>query len=300
MDPDPYTELEFTEQELETTTADMYCHMSNTNSLSAERSKLQASIKKRKKEDKPEKTGLRIFMTDTFAVFREPVEIAREMYTAVTAVPPKWTAWGTEAKLKELVNAYEEKVKKSTSKQDRMVLLEEYFKCKAWLEKFSAAANQPDGVARSRLYDILNDGLVRGKWREQLEEAMERVKKEYESSWKEKLFPKGMNTKAEAKSSSPKPDTATGAGVVKKGFRFNKLTEYRASGLFLREAAFPRPKNLPPHLKHWCGKCCWCDHTTKDCPVIDQNGAPQQAAGQGTPQGQQQTQQFQEYQQGYY
>ena len=297
MDPDPYTELEHIENELETTTTDMYCHMSNTNSLTAERAKLQASIKKRKKEDKPEKTGLRIFTTDTFAVFREPVEIAREMYTAVTAVPPKWTASGTEAKLKELVNAYEEKVKKTANKKERMVMLEEYFKSKAWLEKFSAAINQPDGVARSRLYDILNDGLVRGKWRENLEEAMERVKKEYESAWKEKLLPKGVTTKSDTtKAATQKGANTNGQSTGgKKTYRFSKLTEYRASGLFMRDPAFPRPKNLPAHLKLWCGKCCWSDHQTKDCPTeqgVANNVQPHHGHGQQAQQGQ--------YQQQYY
>ena len=274
--------------------------MSTTNTLTAERAKLQATIKKRKKEDKPEKTGLRIFDTEAFAVFREPVEIAREMYTAVTMVPPKWTSYGTEAKLKELVSAYEEKVKKAVSKSDRVILLNEYFKAKSWQEKFSAATNQADGVARSRLYDILNNGLVRGKWKEKMEEAMETVKKDYESAWKEKLYAKGMAPKVEAsKPTTGKSNTTSasaGANTTSgKKYRFTKLTEYRNSGLFLREPAFPRPKNLPAHLKHWCGKCCWTDHVTKDCPqgVNNSHGgsngdwAYQAQANQGAQHGQQ-------------
>ena len=313
MNPDPLTELELVSKEIEDTTEDIYFFMSTTNTLTAERAKLQATIKKRKKEDKPEKTGLRIFETEAFAVAREPVDIAREMYAAVTMVPPKWTPSGTEAKLKELVAAYEEKVKRAATKSDRVVLLNEYFKAKSWLEKFSAAVNQPDGVARSRLYDILNNGLVRGKWKEKMEEAMETVKKDYESVWKEKVFAKVFAHKAEtAKAAASKPNTtsATAANTMgAKKFRFSKLTEYRASGLFLREAAFPRPKNLPPHLKHWCGKCCWSDHVTKDCPQLNGQGGQadlqRQHQLQVQAQGQQQghgysTQHHQQQQNGYF
>ena len=311
MDPDPLTELEMVSKEIEEATEDIYFFMSTTNTLTAERAKLQATIKKRRKEDKPDKTGLRIFETEAFVVAREPVEIAREMYAAVTMVPPKWTPSGTEAKMKELVAAYEEKVKRAPSKTDRVNLLNEYFKAKSWLEKFSAAVNQPDGVARSRLYDILNNGLVRGKWKEKMEEAMETVKKDYESLWKEKVFAKGLAPKTDggkaggAKQNTTMVTTANTAGAKK--FRFSKLTEYRAAGVFMREAAFPRPKNLPPHLKHWCGKCCWSDHVTKDCPQLNGSGGQggQQHQLPPPPQGPQQGngfqgQQSQQYQNGYF
>ena len=270
--PNPFAELERCQEDIEEQDDNMLFYLSTANQLRAERGKLQAAIKKRKKESKPEKSGLKIFNTEAFESTREPVEIAREIYSAVTAVPPKWSPQTTEHKLKELTQAYEDKAKRATG-NTRLELLGEYFKCKDWVDKFSEAIRHPDGVARSRLYEILNDGLVNGRWKDLMEEAMDKVKKDYEASWKEKLMPKGTPKPAE----TPKVETKKAAG---RDYRFRNLTEYRNSGIFLKEAAFPRPKNLPANLNKWCGDCCWSDHTTKDCPKKRSGGGQQRPQAQ--------------------
>ena len=260
-------------------TQDMYHYMGITNNITADRGKLVAQMKKRKKEDRPDRDGLVLFTSSSgFLATREPLDIARELYTAFIAVPPKWTAHGTEQKLKELVDAYEAKAKQAGSNKDRLPLLHEHFKCKKLLENFSTAINQPNGAARSRLYEIVNGGIVNGKWKDNLEDAMERVKKEYEATWKEKLLPRSAQKPAAKPKPGAKPistslaitpapasSTSSSSTGSSPSFQFKNLTAYRKAGVRSLKPAFPLPSMLPQGHDKWCADCCWGDHTTDEC-----------------------------------
>ena len=242
--------------------------MSVTNSIMTERNKFQAAIKRRKKEDKPELDGLSVFSSANFMVSRAPTDIAREFYAAMVKVPPTWNASVTEAKLKELVEAYEAQAKKVDTEAERVPILTEFFKCKKLYDNFVTAVNQPDGALRSRLYEIVCASMAKGKWKEQLEDAMERVKKEYESVWKERISAKPIKPaekKAAKPASSAPSSSATSAATVATGFPFKNLTLYRKAQVRSMVPAFPRPPGLPANLKLWCADCCYSDHVTENC-----------------------------------
>ena len=273
--------------------------MSSVNNITAERAKLAAAMKKRKQEDKPQKEGLRLFNTGNFVACRDPADIARELYSAITTVPPRWTFHVTEAKISELVQAYEAKAKTTRDAKTRVAILDEYFRAKKWHETFVAAMHPTEGAPRSRFYQAFNDGIVRGKWKDLLEETIKRVKEEYASYWNEKLYMKGVSKpdpKAKAASSPSTSQNSQQQGSQQKGkYRFKNLTEYRLSRTRSMQPAFSRPSNLPADHNKWCADCCWCDHVTADChkhrprqvPQEQPQGAQQQYWNQYPPQQQQ-------------
>ena len=281
---------------------DVTYYMSSVNNIAGERAKLQAAMKKRKVEDKPQKEGLRLFNTSDFIACRDPADIARELYSAITTVPPRWTFSNTESRMLELVQAYEAKANASKDPAERVTILDEYFRAKKWHENFASAMHATEGAPRSRLYQAFNDGVVRGKWKDKLEETIKRVKDEYVASWNEKLYMKGV-TKPEPKpkAAAPTPTASApgAAGQKKSKFRFKNLTEYRLARVRSMAPAFSRPSNLPAELNKWCADCCWSDHVTEDCTKTPRQQRPQQPS-----QGQQNwehhpAQQQQQYQQFY-
>ena len=264
----------------------MYYYMSSTNNVTTERAKLQAAMKKRKVDDKPEKEGLRLFNTSNFVACRDPADIARELYVALSAVPPRWTYHNTESKILELVQAYEAKAKSIDDAAERVKILDEYFRAKSWHENFVKAMNPTDGVTRGRLYQAFNAGVSRGKWKDQLEETIKRVKEEYKSSWEEKLFPKGV-TKPESQKKAATAPSGGNATTAKGKYSFKNLTEYRLSRTRSMLPAFARPNNLPADQDKWCADCCWSDHVTADCSKRGR-GRQQPQQLQGWPQPPQQ------------
>ena len=315
-DINPDEQLRLLNRAIKRRMKDVQYYMSSVNNISAERAKLAAAMKKRKEHDKPQKDGLRLFNTGSFVACRDPADIARELYSALTTVPPKWNYYHTEAKIAELVQAYENKAKTTADQVTRVAVLDEYFRAKKWHEHFTAAMHPTEGAPRSRLYQAFNDGIVRGKWKDLLEETIKRVKEEYSASWSEKLYPKGFQkpepTKAKAAAAtSPAPSTSstTGGSQQKSKYRFKNLTEYRLSRSRSLTPAFARPNNLPADHNKWCADHCWCTHTTAECPkpfrsqqqdaAAFQQQAPQQQWGHQSSQQQQQQQQQQGYQQYY-